>query len=93
MRLHYSQNLMTTTWGHPFSSNVSNARELNFIQLSSVTHKLIKVSYNSNIKLSHHDLSFDSHDKGILLMQNVPVLLYSTQQSISPLIVPPNLFS
>jgi hypothetical protein len=44
MCLHYSQNLMTTTWGDPFSSNVSNARELNFFQLSSATHKLIEVS-------------------------------------------------
>ena len=26
MCLHYSQNFMTT-WGHPFSSNVSNVRE------------------------------------------------------------------
>jgi hypothetical protein len=67
MCLHYSQNLMTTTWGHPFSSNVSNARELNFFQLSSATHKLIKVPYNSNIKLSHHDLSFDSHGKGHII--------------------------
>jgi hypothetical protein len=59
---------MTTTWDHPFSSNVSNARELNFFQLSPATHKLlIEVSYNSNIKLSHHDLSFDSHDKGHII--------------------------
>ena len=49
MCLHYSQNLMNT-WGHPFSSNVSDVRESKNFQLSSATHKLIKVSYNSNIK-------------------------------------------
>jgi hypothetical protein len=91
MYLHYSLNLMTTTWGHPFSSNIPNARELTFFQLSSATHKLIKVSYNSNIKLSHHDLSFDSHDKGHII--NAKRTCFIIQQSISPLVVPPNLFS